>query len=335
MASFRGLCDNYSMKKLLGLALIGLGFSAGLSSLPSACAAVILERLEASVNNAIILKSDLTKFRKTLGLRTQLDPLFAGTGLAAKGMASTDADIVDFLIDEKIILQAFPLSDAEVEQEINSIQSNNKISRDQLKSALQAQGYSFEDYFDLIRIGAAKRNLVDREIRTRVGISDEDIRNYYYNHYAKGKSVPSAHRVQIISSTSRKKIEDALAAIRAGQPFDEVAKKYSEDSTGETGGDLGELSEEQMSTAIRTELKKIPVGETSGVLGSAKTQFFLLKHVSMKSTDDAQLKKVSDDIRGVLASTEYQRQLGLWLERARQGAFVHRAGEPAVRGLQK
>lgn len=297
--------------------------------------AATIERLEASVNNQLVLKSDLSRFRKTIPLRAQLDPLFGGTPLATTGARAPDPQILEFLIDERIILQQFPMTDAEVETEIGTIQANNRISREQLKEAIQSQGFSFEDYFDLIRVGAAKRNLIDREIRTKVTISDDDIRNYYYGTYAKGQPAPQAYQVQLISQKERGKIESAHKAVRAGQNFAEVAKTYSTDSSAESGGELGVFTEEQMNKNIRGELKKLRVGETSPILGNAKSGFFFVRLASVQTADDQRLKQVSDQIRGQLASGEYQRQLALWLERQRQTAFIRRAGDPPATGLPK
>ncbi len=303
-------------------------------TLGSANAAVI-ERLEAAVNNQLILKSDLSKFRKTIALRAQLDPLFNGTAIAAEGANASDKTILEFLIDERIILQQFQMPDTEVEQEINSIQANNHISREQLKQAIGAQGFRFEDYFDLIRIGAAKRNLIDREIRTKVTVSDDDVKNYYYGTYSKGKEAPQAYQVQIITQKDAVKISTALKEVNSGKDFAEVAKKYSDDSTSETGGELGTFTDEQMNKNIRTELKKLKVGETSKVLGNAKSKFFFIRLASVKTGDDQRLKAVSDQLRGQLASGEYQRQLQLWLERQRQTAYIRHAGDAPAAGLPK
>lgn len=295
--------------------------------------AAVLERLEASVNSQTILKSDIQRFRKTLPLRAQLDPLFAGTALAERGAKAPAPDIIEFLIDEKLILQQFPVTDAEVEQEINSIQANNRLNREQLRAALKQQGFDFDAYFELIRIGSAKRNLVDREIRTKVSISDDDVKNYFYNHYAKGKQTPSAFHAKIIITKTKAAAEEAARAIRSGQSFEEAAETYSVDASAKQGGDLGVLSEEQMSPMIRTNLKKLKVGEVSPILGDAKTNFFLLKLHGIEAAEDQQLKRMREEIRAHLATAEYQRQLTLWLERTRQNAFIHRAGEPSVPGL--
>jgi peptidyl-prolyl cis-trans isomerase SurA len=306
-----------------------------LAGISSSGFATTIERLEASVNNQPILKSDLARFRKTIPLRAQLDPLFSGTDLAKKGASAADSEILEFLIDEKIIIQQFPMTDAEVETEVNSIQANNQITREQLKQAIAAQGFSFDAYFNLIRIGAAKRNLIDREIRTKVAVSEDDVRNYYYNTYAKGKPAPQAYEIEIITQKDRKKIEVALQALKNGAPFSEIAKKYSDDDTGATGGVLGVLTEEQMNKGIRSEVKKLRVGETSGILGNSKSKYFFIRIASVRAADDQRLKLVQDQIRAQLAGGEYQRQLQLWLERQRQIAFIRRAGDPSIAGLPK
>jgi peptidyl-prolyl cis-trans isomerase SurA len=297
--------------------------------------AAVIERLEASVNNQVVLKSDLTRFRNTIPLRSQLDPLFGGTPLALEGVKATDQSILEFLIDEKIIVQQFPMTDADVETEINSIQANNHITRDQLKQAIGAQGFSFEDYFSLIKIGAAKRNLIDREIRTKVNVSDDDVRNYYYSTYAKGKPAPMAYQVGIVTQKNRTKIESALRELKNGAAFADIAKKYSDDDSANTGGELGTMTEEQMNTSIRAELKKMKVGETSPILGNAKSRYFFLRLESEHPADDQRMKQVTDQIRTQLAGGEYQRQLQLWLERQRQTTFIRRAGDAPIAGLPK
>ncbi len=294
-----------------------------------------LERLEASVNNQLVLKSDIGKFKKTVTLRAQLDPLFAGTDLAKKGIQATDTEIVDFLVNEKLITTAFPVSDAEVEQELNTIQAANRINREQLRGALTAQGFKFDDYFELIRIGASKRNLIDRDIRTKVSITDDDVKNQYYNRYAKDAKAPQAYHIRIITTPVKKDAQDARAELVKGKPFAEVAKKYSKDPSAENGGDLGVSSEEQMAAPIRKQIKKMRVGETSAILGNAKTQFFIIRLDDIQKAEDAKFKALSDQIRGGLANVEYQRQLTLWFERQRDLAFIHRAGDPSIAGLPK
>ncbi|MCM2278018.1 MAG: peptidylprolyl isomerase [Oligoflexia bacterium] len=308
---------------------------------PAWTAPTLIDRLEASVNSAIILHSDVMRFRKTEKLRAQLDPLFSGTSVAAKGSAATDRDIIDFLIDEKIVSQLFPVSDAEVEQEINSIQANNRIDRASLRSALAQQGFAFEDYFELIRASASKRNLIDRDIRTKVSVTDADVKNYFYNKYSKESSSRSYKLKIIVLSASNYKsgaeaksaAQLARKALEQGEAFEDVAKRYSDDSSAETGGELGTLTEEQMSPAIREQVKKLRIGQVSEIFGTPATGYYLLKLVDVESGESARLEKLKDEIRNQLLASEYQHQISLWLDRQRQNAFIHRAGENPLQGL--
>ncbi|MCM2322102.1 MAG: peptidylprolyl isomerase [Oligoflexia bacterium] len=297
-------------------------------------APVLLDRLEASVNSTLILNSDISQFRKTEKLRSQLDPLFSGTGVAAKGPTATDREIVDFLIDEKIISQQFPVTDAEVDQEINSIQANNRIDRTALKSALAQQGFAFEDYFELIRASASKRNLIDRDIRTKVSVTDADVKNFFYNKYSKDTASRSYKLKIIVVSVANHKTgaaakEAALMARKAlqeGQAFEDVANRYSDHSSADTGADLGTVTEEQMSPAIRAQVKKLQIGQVSEVFGDPASAYYILKLVDVESGESARLEKMKEEIRNQLMASEYQHQISLWLDRQRQNAFIHRAG---------
>lgn len=297
--------------------------------------AAVIDRLEASVNNSLILQSDIKKFRRTQDLRSKLDPLFNGTALAARGPQASDSEIRDFLIDEKIILQQFSLSDTEIEQEIGAIQSNNRIDRAGLKLALKEQGYSFEDYFELIRAGASKRNLIDRDIRTKATISDDDVKNYYFNRYARNSSAPLEYRLQLISitlsnyktlSAAKEVISRVQGRLRAGESFDEVAKQMSDHPTASLGGDLGSLTEDQMSPQIREQIKKIKIGQISEIFGgTAAAAFFIVKIKDIQSNDLGHFAKVKEEIRAQLLAAEFQRQILLWLDRQRQQAFIFRS----------
>lgn len=313
------------------LTISALGLSA------SHAAPVTIDKLEASVNSQLVLLSDVMKFRETLKLRGQLDPLFPGTKLATEGANAPDRDIVQFMIDEKLIQLQFPVTDTEVEQEINSIQANNHIDRSQLRRALQDQGFAFDQYFELIRSSVSKRNLIDRDIRTKVSISDDDVKNNFYNHYAKTSAVPMAYHLRAISVSlknyksptgAREVAENALKAIRTGEPFEDVAKRVSDDSTAETGGDLGTVTEDQISPAIREQLKHLRIGQVSEVFGGPQAgAFYILKLEDIRSAESERFEKMKDEIRNQLTTAEYQHQISLWLERQRLGSFIHVAGE--------
>jgi peptidyl-prolyl cis-trans isomerase D len=89
------------------------------------------------------------------------------------------------------------------------------------------------------------------EVKGRVNVTDEEARLYYTQHLSDYR-IPNRVKVaQILFKTAgktpaeiaaiEKKAHDVLNQIRGGADFAEMAKKYSEDTTAENGGELGWL----------------------------------------------------------------------------------------------
>lgn len=291
--------------------------------------AALIDKIAAVVNNEVVLLSDIERFERTLELRRELDPLF---GISEDMQSSPSrAKIIDFLILERIITQNFKISDADVEQEIQSVQRNNNLSREQLVEFLRSKGFDYNAYFELMRVGLAKRNLLDREIRTRVNIGDEDVKNYYYNMAVKNAAIPLEYNIQLIvvSNDSYKTpkaaqdvAEKALRAIRQGEPFAEVARRFSDDPSRDQGGELGYFSQEQLAEPIRSAVKKLKIGQVSDVL-AGRDAAMIVKLVDARSTETERFAAVKEQIREQLAKEEYKKQLVIWAERARNNAYVH------------
>lgn len=286
--------------------------------------AVVLERLAASVNQTIILKSDLDKFRQTLTLRAQVDPFFNGSEIQKKGTSATDAEITQYLIDEKICLKNFPVSDAETESEVKNIETLNNLSRDQLRNALTAQNVTMQDYLDGMKVGISKRALQDREIRTRIAITDSDVRQYYDSHYKKGATIPKSFRVRILTTKDRKGLEQTRAALEKGAPESVALSSY--EKAGQIQ-DLGFLSESQMHPKIRKLITKMKDGQWSEILRFDGEQYTLFQRTQSNTDDDQQFEKVKAQIRNQLTDGEFQRQIRLWLERQREVNFVQVASD--------
>ena len=302
---------------------------------------MVLDELVAAVNTSILLKSDLEEFRKTIKLRTQLDPLFSGTPLARKGTEASDSERTEFLINELIITQQFPATDIEVEQEVSAIQSSNHIDRSGLKAALAEQGYSFLDYFELIRKSISKRTLIDREIRPKVTITDDDIKNEFFNHIARSSTVPRAFNLAMISLSIKNyktprdaydQINEILKEIKAGKSFEEIAKERSEHPTAAGGGELGTLTEDQMDPFIRNHIKDLSIGEISKPFEHG-SQIYVIKLKDITSSENEVFDRQKEEIRAKLATKEFQHQVNIWVDRQRDAAFIHHKGESIIQEL--
>ena len=252
--------------------------------------------------------------------------------MAKKGENISQIEVVDALINNNLIEKDIPKTDAEVEQEINTIQNAGHIDRNTLKLALQKEGYEFSDYFDLIREASSKKELIGREIQPKVSISEDDIKNYYFNHLPKNSISHRAFHLQLISvnpknykiaSAATKTAQDALKKVRQGESFEEVAKRISDDATAPQGGDLGFIDEDQMSPVIKESTKNLQIGQVTDIFTDVNGRHLILKLVDIRSNETEQLEKMKDEIRAQLMAKEYEQQIKLWVERKRQSAVIH------------
>lgn len=293
---------------------------------------VLVDRVEAIVNKSAIYKSDIKKFRNLTSLRVKVDPLFANDQLSKKN--PTDAEIVDFLIAETLILEKFPITDAELEQEINSIQANLHINRDGLRAAISREGFQFEDYMQLMRASIAKRQLIDRDIRNKAAVSDDELKTEYNRNKSVSKNFQGSIHLHLIKVTKKNyksvkfakdMYDQAIAGLAAGQSFEEVAKKTSDDSSANNGGDLGFLSYNDMAPSLQKEVQKILSSKSADKNQIGKfedpSSFTILKISEISKDVDSGFEKVKETLRGKLLEGEFQHQIKLWIER--QKALNH------------
>jgi len=311
---------------------------AGASPTPATQAAplsgTLIDRVEAIVNKKAIYFSDIKKFRSLTSLRAKVDPLFANDPLSKK--TPTDSEIIDFLIAEALVLEKFPVSDSDLDQEINSIQTNLHIDRDALRTAISREGFQFDDYQALMRASIAKRQLIDRDIRNKAAVSEDELKTEYNRNRSGTKTFQGAIHLHLIKVTKKnyktikyaKELYDqALKDLASGQSFEEIAKKTSDDSSASNGGDLGFLSYQEMSGPLQKEVQKNLALKTPDLKNQISkfedpTSFTIIKISEVSKDVDSGFDKEKDALRGKLMEGEFQHQIKLWIDRQRALNYI-------------
>ena len=114
------------------------------------------------------------------------------------------------------------------------------------------------------------------QVRAEVKVDEAELRQYYAQHLSDYR-VPDRVRVAHILfkttgkspaevTTIEKTAADVLNQIRAGGNFGELAKKYSEDSTAQAGGELGWLVHKQTVPEFDSMAFSLKPGEVSGLV---------------------------------------------------------------------
>ena len=122
-------------------------------------------------------------------------------------------------------------------------------TREELEKAIIKDYGDLEEFKNDIRTKFLTQQVIEHEVYGRMVVTNEEMRKYYEEHN-KEFDRPAGVRISEITvlvdrrlpdqvAVQRKKIEEALAAVKKGDNFEEVAEKYSEVETAERGGDMG------------------------------------------------------------------------------------------------
>jgi len=150
---------------------------------------------------------------------------------------------------------------------------------------------------------------------------DEDLlQQYYQEHIDSFTTPPEWHARHILLKikpdstpddieTTKKKAEDLLAKIRAGESFEELAKTYSEDvGSAEKGGDLGWFGEGIMVESFELALSTLKVDEISEPVRT-KFGFHLIQLMETKPKKTQEFAEIREqlekDFQQEQAETEF------------------------------
>jgi len=275
------------------------------------------------VNGDVVLRSDLNSLRKNFSLRKEIDPFIGLTAFNPE--SGKGKENIDYLVQERLVLQKYPAAEEEIEEEINAVQRNNRIDRDHLKEVLKSQGVKFEDYRRIMGISVSKRKLIEKDLRPLAAISDDDVKNYYYtdssfqNRRKENKLVLS-YTLQQMLLPSQGTMEVAVKRLKAGEDFDSVASDLA--GRGVESSRLGTISEENMNPKIRDAVQGLKVGDSTVAIATG-AGFMVLRILEIGAPKDPLFERDREKIRNELFQKALINQLRLWTERERTSSYVH------------
>ena len=236
--------------------------------------------------------------------------------------------ILDELILEKIIRKQVEIlglkaSDQQIDNYIESIRSRNNLTEDQLREALQQQNMTWDQYRAQVRADIERASLINREIRTKVNVSPEEVERYYQAHLEDYGASPKV-TARLISLLVPRDASDAdKAAIRAkaeevqklaadGGNFAKLAKEYSQGPAAEAGGDIGEVEPDEMQPEFAKAVKQLEPGQVSPLIVTADG-FHIIKIEKSSGETHRPLADVSDDIKEKLYKEAMESRYDRWL----------------------
>jgi peptidyl-prolyl cis-trans isomerase SurA len=186
--------------------------------------------------------------------------------------------IVEEIVEQRAAKQNLTATDAEVDAKVSEMKA--PYTEDQFQARLKASNYTLDELKRDLRRSLTQNKLVNKEINSRVAITDADVNKYFNAHKAEYNFIePKYHLAQIQVSSqgpgasspgdAPKKIQAIKNRIDAGEDFGELAANYSErQDTAPNGGDMGFVTESQLKTdpAIYAAIVKLKAGESTDVM---------------------------------------------------------------------
>ena len=234
-----------------------------------------------------------------------------------------DALITDKIVQKEVADKGIVVRDEDIDRYIESIKERNKLDDERLKEALRAQGLTLESYRAQVREDIQKQQLVAREIRGKVSVSPEEVQRYYDAHlaeYSTPAKVQVAHILFHIESDAppdkvaaiTAKAQDVYQRIKKGADFAEMAKQYSEDPTGQNGGDLGWFKQGELLDSMEKAAGQLKVGDVSEPVRT-KVGLHIIKLEAREDAAHQKLDGLADQIKQQLYNAALEERFQKWI----------------------
>ncbi len=288
-----------------------------------------VSRIAAVVNDDIITTLELDQALKTQLAKTEKQPSPAQIGALRKELLSRL--IEEELVQQRIHALRLQVSDEEIENAILDVQKQNKLTREQLEQAVQSQGLTIDAYRDNLRKQILRYKLVGQEVRSKVDVSESEVRDYYRAHLDEYRLPPTVTLSAITfpvpekagaaeREAIRKEARAALDLLHKGEALDLVIGVYGR-KTGATADMLGTFAEGELTE----EFSKSVTGVDKGGFGSlAETDraIVLLKVEERSPGGLRQFEAVRPEITQTLTDQKTDGRIKEWTQGLKQKSFI-------------
>jgi peptidyl-prolyl cis-trans isomerase SurA len=237
-----------------------------------------LDRVLVVVNDEAITQWDVNEQRRILVSQMQ------ASKVTPPPPDILDKQVLERLIMERAILQyaketGIRVDDTTVERTILRVAEENKLSPEEFRKALARENVPYENYREDLRRQIVIQRVREREVDSKVSVSEAEVDNYLAtvaaqaggeNEYLLSHiyvTLPEQAAPEQIEAR-RRRAEEALAQLKEGKDFAQVAASYSDAPDALQGGSLGWRTPARLPTVFAEYVRNMKVGDVSTVLRS-------------------------------------------------------------------
>jgi peptidyl-prolyl cis-trans isomerase SurA len=322
---------------------ISVVFAAAAALVLAACSHKPPSGVAAEVNGVAITYAELDKtYQSQYAQQSE--------GATEDQILSQKLDLLSNLITNQIMLQraekmGLLAVDADVEAEIAKMKA--PYTKEEFEKTLGAQHMTLDDLKKNVRSKLTVDKLLNKEIASKITITDADVKNFYETNKASfNLAEPAVHMAQILvtpypdpnvrnlknskaqnDKDAKNKIEDIAGRLKRGEDFGMLAQNYSEDaSSAPSGGDMGYVKESDLDKAnpeLRKMVFSLPNNGLSPIIHTTEG-YRILKVISKEPAGQRELNdpRVQQNIRESLINSKDQLLRAAYYETARNGTKI-------------
>jgi peptidyl-prolyl cis-trans isomerase SurA len=242
-------------------------------------------------------------------------------------------ELLNMMITDLLLMQQAKEKNLNVSEQVkmaieNIKKENNIESDDDLKRGLQQQGLDYNLWIKQLEDNMLKQATIYSEVDRSIVLDDSEIVGYYKQHPGEFTD-PEEYHIRAVYLASEGKTPEALAEaralvsgkVKAGEPFNALAKEYSEGPAKEAEGDLGRFKKGELDKTLDQAVASLKPGETSDWV-ETKNGWYLLKLEDKKDSRLKAFDEVKKDVEEKLYNEKKQKKLEDYLKTIREKSYI-------------
>lgn len=207
---------------------------------------------------------------------------------------------------------------------MENIKKQHLITEAELKQQLAKEHIDYKDFYEGLKSNLLRTRVLGRIISPDVTITEADLRNYYDKHLDEFKD-EEFRLLHIFISGKRPDIKDrairAYNLLKGGEPFETVAKEFSDDPSSDKGGDIGFIRKDDLIPEFRGTVSLLTPGSYSQIVQSPYG-VHILKLVEIKTGATLPYDTVKVRIQEKIVADQSQKRYKEYIEKLRKASYI-------------
>ena len=286
-------------------------------------ASALEDTIVAVVNNDIITQRELTDYYETIYFQLKSDG--RNDTEIEKMMPDLQKNGIKNLIEDKIMLSEANRIGLEIRKElvdkkVADIQKQYASEQAFLDALLQ-DGNSITDLRNKVTDQLKIKYLIEEDVKSKIFVNPQEVTDYYKSNF---EQYQKPERVDLestyipfgdVPAEAKTKAEQALAQIKEGKEFAEVAKEFSKSPS------IGVLAKGEMLPEIENAVMQLKEGETSSIIETTNG-LYIFKLKTKLPSEVSSLEEVKDEISRLIFQKKYKQRYLEWLDKLKKNAYI-------------